>query len=212
MLAIIDPYAYRHRLTMPKLILNSAGDQFFLPDSSQFYYDELPAPKRLRYTVNTDHSQTVDIKSMIAPTVSWLSDALDGKRSPQYAWEFLPDGSIRVETSEKPERVRLWQATNPSARDFRLETIGAAWESTDLPEQAPGVYVATVPQPATGWTAFTVELTFSGSTSFPTPLESEQIFTTGVMVIPDELPYEGTACLCWPCLPSQTGWRALFNR
>ncbi|MGE3317404.1 MAG: PhoPQ-activated protein PqaA family protein, partial [Planctomycetaceae bacterium] len=38
--AIEDPYSYRHRLTMPKLILNAAGDQFFLPDSSQFYWNE----------------------------------------------------------------------------------------------------------------------------------------------------------------------------
>ena len=29
LLAIADPYAYRDRLTMPKFILNSAGDQFF---------------------------------------------------------------------------------------------------------------------------------------------------------------------------------------
>ncbi len=36
MLEIIDPYEYRDLLTMPKLVLNSAGDQFFLPDSSQF--------------------------------------------------------------------------------------------------------------------------------------------------------------------------------
>ena len=35
---IIDPYEYRDRLTMPKLIINSAGDEFFLPDSSQLYY------------------------------------------------------------------------------------------------------------------------------------------------------------------------------
>ena len=30
---------------MPKFVLNAAGDQFFLPDSSQFYYDELKGPK-----------------------------------------------------------------------------------------------------------------------------------------------------------------------
>jgi PhoPQ-activated pathogenicity-related protein len=38
---IIDPYEYRDRLTMPKLIINSAGDEFFLPDSSQIYYKDL---------------------------------------------------------------------------------------------------------------------------------------------------------------------------
>jgi PhoPQ-activated pathogenicity-related protein len=41
-------------------LINSAGDQFFLPDSSHFYWDELPNPKSLRYTFNTDHRQADD--------------------------------------------------------------------------------------------------------------------------------------------------------
>lgn len=28
---LVDPYFYRHRLTMPKFVLNAAGDQFFSP-------------------------------------------------------------------------------------------------------------------------------------------------------------------------------------
>ena len=43
LLQLADPYQYRHRVTVPKLILNAAGDEFFLPDSSQFYWDELSA-------------------------------------------------------------------------------------------------------------------------------------------------------------------------
>jgi PhoPQ-activated pathogenicity-related protein len=53
---IEDPFEYRQRYTMPKLLLNAAGDQFFLPDSSQFYWNELPSPKYLRYVPNADHS------------------------------------------------------------------------------------------------------------------------------------------------------------
>jgi PhoPQ-activated pathogenicity-related protein len=53
---IEDPYEYRQRYTMPKLVLNDTGDQFFVPDSSQFYFDDLPEPKYLRYVPNTDHS------------------------------------------------------------------------------------------------------------------------------------------------------------
>ena len=52
---LVDPFYYRHRLTMPKLVLNAAGDQFFLPDSSQFYWDDLKGPKSLRYVPNADH-------------------------------------------------------------------------------------------------------------------------------------------------------------
>ena len=53
---IVDPYQYRRRLTMPKFIINDTGDQFFLPDSSQFYFADLLGVKYLRYVPNTDHS------------------------------------------------------------------------------------------------------------------------------------------------------------
>src|SRR5262249_29433953 len=46
---IEDPYEYRARLTMPKLLVNASGDQFFLPDSSQFYFSDLKGENHLRY-------------------------------------------------------------------------------------------------------------------------------------------------------------------
>ena len=51
---IVEPYSYRERYTMPKLIMNSTGDQFFVLDSSQFYFDDLPGTKFLRYVPTTD--------------------------------------------------------------------------------------------------------------------------------------------------------------
>src|SRR5205085_6893116 len=38
LMKIEEPFEYRQRLTMPKFIINASGDQFFLPDSSQFYF------------------------------------------------------------------------------------------------------------------------------------------------------------------------------
>ena len=32
MTALIDPYEYRDRFIMPKLIISSTGDEFFMPD------------------------------------------------------------------------------------------------------------------------------------------------------------------------------------
>jgi len=55
MMKIVDPYSYFNRLIMPKFIVNSTGDQFFLPDSSQFYFNDLKKEKYLRYVPNTDH-------------------------------------------------------------------------------------------------------------------------------------------------------------
>ena len=194
LVGIIDPYAYRDRLTMCKLVVNSAGDQFFLPDSSQFYFQDLPGPKLLRYTLNTDHSQGQDLETIIRPTLSWLIDLLEDDADPGFSWSLQPDGSIRVETQTPPEAVRLWQATNPNARDFRLETIGEAWYSTPLADSGGGVYIGQVPPPPQGWTAFTVELTYPGSPLIPDLLETKRIYTTDVQITPPELPFAGTGC------------------
>src|SRR5205085_12689155 len=55
-LTIEDSFAYRDRLSLPKFVINSAGDQYFLPDSSRFYFNALIGEKYLRYVPNTDHS------------------------------------------------------------------------------------------------------------------------------------------------------------
>jgi PhoPQ-activated pathogenicity-related protein len=55
LMKIEEPYEYRDRLTMPKLMLNASGDQFFLPDSSQFYFNDLKGEKHVRYVPNTSH-------------------------------------------------------------------------------------------------------------------------------------------------------------
>ncbi|MDB4775715.1 PhoPQ-activated pathogenicity-related family protein [bacterium] len=53
---LVDPYNYRHRPAKPKYIVNAAGDQFFVLDSSQFYYGDLEGEKHLRYVPNAGHS------------------------------------------------------------------------------------------------------------------------------------------------------------
>jgi len=102
---------------------------------------------------------------------------------PRFAWNFVDDGSIRVTTETKPDVVSLWQAHNPKARDFRLETIGRAYTRPTLTDQGNGLYVGTVPEPKQGWTAYFVEMTFPGAGGYPYK------FTMGVRVIPDRLPF-----------------------
>ena len=181
LMRIEDPYEYRDRLTMPKLIVNSTGDQFFLPDSSKFYFEGLEGEKHLRYVPNTKHdlnnsdaTQTLD---------AFYGMVLSGKPRPRYSWKFENDGSIRVDTKTKPTEVRLWQATNPKARDFRLDIIGKAYTSTRLEPVGDGGYVGRVEKPATGFTAYFVEMTYPVAGKYPLKL------TTGVRVIPDILPF-----------------------
>jgi PhoPQ-activated pathogenicity-related protein len=189
LLAIIDPYEYRDRFTMDKFIINSAGDQFFLPDSSQSYFNDLPYPKLMRYTPNTDHRQSDE--GILLSALSWVNDVRSETFHPEFFWTLEADGSIRVETVDKPKAVKLWQATNPDARDFRLETIGPAWTSTELNDTGDGVYSGEASPPSTGWTAYFVELIYHQ----PGVLAADQVYTTDVQVTPDGLPFEGTHCV-----------------
>jgi PhoPQ-activated pathogenicity-related protein len=182
LLDIEDPYSYRDRLTMPKFIVNAAGDQFFCPDSSQFYYDGLPGEKLLRYVPNVDHS--LSGSDALESIVAWYQMLLENKERPRYSWTFEKDGSIRVQTKTAPKQVRLWKATNIRARDFRLLTIGKAYTSQPLEDQGDGVYVARMEPPNAGWTAFFVELTFEANGKLPLKV------TTAVRVLPDKLPHE----------------------
>jgi PhoPQ-activated pathogenicity-related protein len=183
LLRIEDPYSYRDRLTMPKYIVNSTGDQYFLPDSSQFYFDGLEGEKYLRYVPNTDHSLKGAYVDAAESAFAFYQAILTNAPLPKFDWSFAEGGAIRVKTETRPEAVILWQAHNPDARDFRLQTIGRAFTSSPLSDQGGGLYVANVPEPQQGWTAYFVELTFPGSGRYPYK------FTTGVRVTPDRLPF-----------------------
>lgn len=179
---IEDPYSYRDRLTMPKFILNAGGDQFFCPDSSQFYFDALKGEKYLRYVPNTDHSLRESDAS--ESLVSYYDCLVNGRKRPEYQWTFEKDGSIRLKCDTPVKEVKLWQATNPKARDFRLESIGKAYKSTVLKEQGAGIYVGKIDTPKEGWTAFFVEMTHE--TGGVLPLKT----TSSVRVLPDILPFK----------------------
>ncbi len=182
MLKVVEPYEYRDRLTMPKYMVNAAGDEFFIPDSSQFYFKELKGEKYLRYVPNAKHSLSgSDARESVGAFYSMI---VNNRPRPKFDWRIEKSGTITVKVTDKPTEVKLWQATNPEGRDFRLDKIGKAYKPTVLTETKPGVYSASVPKPEKGFTAFFVELTYPSGISYPLKV------TTGVKVIPDVYPFE----------------------
>ena len=107
---------------------------------------------------------------------------LTNKPRPQYSWSMEPDGSIRVQSQTPPKQVNLWQANNPKTRDFRVATIGKAYTSSPLKEEG-SVYIGKIDPPASGWTAYFVEMVYDVGAQFPLKV------TTGVRVLPDKLPH-----------------------
>ena len=176
----IDPYHYRERYKMPKFLLNSTGDQFFLPDSAQFYFADLPGEKYLRYFPNTGHGLSMSAFGAVA---TFYKSILADADRPNFNWTVRDNGAIVVECETEPKEVKLWQATNEQKRDFRIDVLGAKWAGTPLQARRKGRYVGKPAEPENGWTAYFVELTFDGA-----EIDRHQ-FTTEVRVLPKTLPF-----------------------
>ena len=180
---LTEPYNFREKLTMPKLLLNATGDQFFLPDSWQFYWDNLLGEKHVRYVPNSEHSMrnTDAIESLI----TFYQMILSNQQRPEFSWKVF-NGSIRIQTQKEfqPTAITLWKAHNPKSRNFQVKEIGRAYEATTIPFSQDGNYDIQFDEPTEGWSAFFVELTFPGIGDIPLKL------STGVVVAPDTYPFE----------------------
>lgn len=180
LLKIVEPYSYRDRLTMPKYIINSTGDEFFLPDSWKFYLAELPGPTYIRYVPNTGHSLNPEV---VDGVIAFYKALVQKQPIPNIKWSFPDETTIVVEVSEKPLQVTLWEAVNPEARDFRHNVVGKIYKPTPLSEQGKGIFIAKVSVPEKGWKAYLVEVVFPGTDG------TKFTFSTPVRIVPDTVQY-----------------------
>jgi PhoPQ-activated pathogenicity-related protein len=183
---VVDPYSYigrprfRQRLSLPKYLINSSGDQFFVPDAARFYWRGLPGEQHTRYVPNSDHSlshSAAVLANTLAGLLGWYRTVLFDIPRPPLSWSLNKSGILLVRASSPASIARLWQATTATARDFRLGSIGEAWTSSVLSRSPDGVYKVQVPPPSSGWTAYFVEVSYPGIV--------RQIYSTRVFVTPD---------------------------
>ena len=182
LLAVTEPFSYLDRLTLPKMIINASGDQFFLPDSWQFYWGDLQGEKHLRYVANADHS--LDGSDAAVTLGAFYASVVTGTQRPNYSWQQEGDTLVvQADSQNPPTSVVLWTATNTESRDFRVETYGKNWQSSALTLDAEGRVEVPLAPPSNGWTARFVELTYGEA-------PAELKVTTGIFVSPTALPFE----------------------
>lgn len=190
---LVDPLRYVNRLDMPQFVVNASGDQFFLPDSSQFYWDYLLEQKYLRYVPNTNHSLGgSDAGDSIAAFHFAVTRSI---QLPSIEWKYQNDQELDVAFYSVPDTITLWQATNEDFRDFRMETFGPGYQAVSLDPSALESGSSRryrVESPVDGWKAWFLEFTYD--IGFVRPLK----LSTEVRVTPDTLPFVGKA----PNLPT----------
>ena len=162
LLAIVDPYSYRHKLTQPKLIINGTNDDYWVTDATNLYWDDLPGEKHLLYVPNNDHGLK-DYGRVIGSVLALHQHQSGGRPLPKFTWEFSDnDGatSLTAMTEPRADEMRVWSTTSPTA-DLRE----AIWRSENLRvADAPVTHRVT---PGKMYQAFFIEAEFQDGRPMP---------------------------------------------
>jgi PhoPQ-activated pathogenicity-related protein len=123
LLAMVDPYSYRARLTQSKLIVLGTNDRYWPLNALNVYWNDLPEPKHLLYIPNQGHGLT-EVKKLMASLSALHRYTANAKPLPNLTWNFNPaerNVAVTVQADRKPDDVRIWHA-NSATKDFREAT------------------------------------------------------------------------------------------
>lgn len=174
----VDPYAYRARYTMPKLLLLGSNDPYWVVDSLRNYWDDLPAKKVVFQTPNAGHDLGGG-KDATITLANWFAQVAADEALPEVTWK-LRDGAngaagVDVTVDRPAKKIRLWSAQSKD-RDFRDDT----WSSRELIIEGDRKSAhADVAKPASGFTAFFAEV------ELPAPQGDTYKLSTQAQVVPD---------------------------
>jgi PhoPQ-activated pathogenicity-related protein len=203
MAEFIDPISFNERLTMPKLVICAAGDQFFPPDGSYYFWEELTGPKYLQIWENDDHSLTDHLDRRDSTLQGFFLSVYRGVALPGISWlrqENEDSGRISLTVNQEPTSIISWVAdttnvtcepdpeTGICRRDFRIRalngTTGIWWETEEVYDLGNLQYFVAHNHAEFGYRGFFMQMTYDG------PDGLEMTFTTEMSIIPDTLPYE----------------------
>jgi PhoPQ-activated pathogenicity-related protein len=157
---MVDPWAYRAKLKMPKMIVNGTNDPYWTQDALNLYWDDLVGDKWVSYVPNAGHNLAQmkegkpDLTRARGMMAAFAYAMIHGKALPKQTWKHgEADGkyTLSVTTNREPKAARLWVA-DAKTKDFRKST----WKSEDLTVAKTGAK-AEVTAPASGCRVFFVE-------------------------------------------------------
>lgn len=172
---MIDPYSYRAKLTMPKMIFMGTNDEYWVVDNIKNYLKDIPGNNMLHYVPNAGHDLGGGKQAMEALSAFFGSTIT---KTP-YAvcnWKQSSDkNGVKLDikaTSDALVDVILWTADSKD-QDLRNDK----WTSKSLGIKNKSKIKVTETFPANGFRAFYVDL------KYKTPLgdtytKSTRVFLT----------------------------------
>ncbi len=154
---MVDPYSYREKLTLPKVIINGTNDPYWAQDALNFYWDDLKGPKWILYVPNAGHNleevkeggkkDRDRVLNTLSATARWFIEDIT---PPAIAWKYEGD-KFSVNGGKEAKAYRLWSADSDT-RDFRK----AKWAGIDVKSDG-GAWSGVLERPKAGFRAVFAE-------------------------------------------------------
>ncbi len=156
---MIDPYSYRKKLGVPKMIFIGTNDEYWTVDAVKFYINELPGQTMLHYVPNAGHDLGGGISALQTLGVLY-GKMLQSKPYPVLQTTAkVTDGKVELSIDaplEELDELLIWSATS-GTMDFRKQK----WGSTSA-GKGQAINKISVTLPSTGYKAFYVDARYKG--------------------------------------------------
>jgi len=105
LMEIIDPFSYRDKILMPKLVIDGTMDEFFLLDDSSYWWNQMPNAyelNRFLMVPNAEHTQITGILELLPAVITWareilsINDKLDPSSYPHRTIEERNSRSLKL--------------------------------------------------------------------------------------------------------------------
>ena len=157
--AMVDPYSYRKKLTMPKFLIMGTNDEYWTVDAIKHYIDSIPGQNFVHYVPNVGHDLG-DKKEALSALSAFFGATLAGRAYTACEAELsYGKKGITLKVKATPDVLIdavLW-STNSTDTDFRDEK----WEGKSLGlKKKSSVITSTQPYPQDGYRAFYLDLKY----------------------------------------------------
>ncbi|HTF19963.1 MAG TPA: PhoPQ-activated protein PqaA family protein [Chryseolinea sp.] len=156
---MVDPYSYRKKLTMPKMLFMGTNDEYWTVDAVKHYIDSIPGKNFIHYVPNVGHDLG-DKKQALTALSAFFGETIAGKPYPELTPSITySTKGIILKIKASPDvltGVSIWSADSDDT-DFRDNK----WSSKEVTIKKKSNIVTVVPAyPASGYRAFYVDLKY----------------------------------------------------
>jgi PhoPQ-activated pathogenicity-related protein len=172
--AMVDPYSYKEKLTVPKMIFVGTNDPYWTADAIKHYFDQIPGKNLIHYVPNAGHDLAGG-KQALEGLSAFFGLTLQNKEYPVSTWAVnkVAEGfelAVQANPTDLVEAA-IW-ATTSADRDFRNNL----WQTRRVKYEGSTVKY-TIPFVKKGYQAFYMDLKYKDPNG-GTYTVSTRLFTT----------------------------------